>query len=48
MTAKLVLETRYKRKDNLFPIVIRIRSGNHDPQRTVTAVLQYLEDAEQL
>lgn len=32
MTAKLVLETRYKRKDNLFPIVIRIRSGNQMKQ----------------
>jgi site-specific recombinase XerD len=27
MTAKLVLDTRYKSKDNLYPICIRIRSG---------------------
>lgn len=28
MTAKLVLDTRYKSKDNLYPVVIRVRSGN--------------------
>jgi integrase/recombinase XerD len=28
MTVKLVLDTRYKSKDHLFPIVIRIRCGN--------------------
>jgi integrase len=27
MTAKIVLDTRYKRKDNEYPIVIRVRSG---------------------
>jgi integrase/recombinase XerD len=28
MTAKLTLDTRYKSKSNLYPVVIRVRSGN--------------------
>ena len=44
-----VYQRLYDERHELYEEVasFRIRSGNHDPQRTVSAILQYLEDAEQ-
>lgn len=44
-----VYQRLYDERHELYEEVasFRIRSGNHDPQRTVTAILQYLEDSQE-